>query len=133
MIPFSTWVVWILRKASYRWPSRYQALKAAKTGPNTFRCAKCKTEHKKEGKKRTITVDHIIPVKDPARPQAFQEALTSCSCGVCDYIRKMFCGPEGLQVLCKNCHDEKTGKEMKERKVARRFKKKEEKHVSKSR
>lgn len=89
--------------------------------PNTFRCASCQGEYKKEG--RAITVDHIIPCKDPAKPQAFQEALDTCQCGVCDYLRKMFCKPEGLQVLCKECHDKKTGKEMGKRKKARKVKK----------
>ena len=129
MIAFPTWIVWQLRKASYRWPARYQALKAAKVAPNTYRCAKCGKDYKKEGKKRIITVDHIVPCKDPSKPQAFQEALVSCACGVCDYLRKMFCTVAGLQVLCKACHTPKTKKEMKVRKLARR-KKKEDKNVT---
>ncbi len=124
MIPLATWIVWMLRKASYRWPSRYKALKAAQVGPATFRCAKCGKDYKKVGKQRIITVDHIIPCKDPARPQAFQEDLANCQCGVCDYIRKMFCGPEGLQILCQACHKPKTDKEMSVRKKARKLKKK---------
>lgn len=123
MVPFATWFVWNLRKISYRWPARYAALRSAKVAPNTFKCAACKGDYKKEGKKRIITVDHIKPVKDPTKPQAFQEALATCMCGVCDYIRRMFCGPEGLQVLCKDCHTRKTKGEMKIRKLARRTKK----------
>jgi hypothetical protein len=125
MIAFQTWIVWQLRKISYRWYARYQCLKAAKVQgkPNTYVCNLCKNEYKKEGKKRTITIDHIIPCKDPSKPQAFQEALDTCQCGVCDYLRKMFCGPDGLQVLCKDCHDKKTGKEMTKRKKARKIKK----------
>lgn len=125
MIAFPTWIVWQLRKISYRWYARYQALKLAKVigKPNTYKCAECLKDYKKEGKKRTITVDHIVPVKDPSKPQAFQEALASCVCGVCEYLRRMFCDPSGLQVLCKTCHDKKTKGEMKVRKVARRKKK----------
>ncbi len=122
MVPLSTWLVWVLRKASYRWPARYKALKLAQVGPNTFKCAKCLKDYKKVGKQRIISVDHIIPVKDPSKPQAFQEALVACQCGVCDYIRKMFCTPEELQILCKDCHDQKTTKEMGHRKKARRAK-----------
>ena len=126
MIAFPTWIVWQLRKISYRWYARYQALKLAKVigKPNTYRCALCTKEYKKIGKKRIITVDHIQPVKDPSKPQAFQEALATCMCGVCDYLRKMFCPVEGLQVLCKDCHDKKTTKEMGVRKKARKEKKK---------
>lgn len=128
MIPFPTWLVWNLRKISYRWPARYQALKLAKVAPNTYKCAECKQDYKKQGKKRIISVDHINPVKDPSKPQAFQEALATCMCGVCDYIRRMFCDVLGLQVLCKECHDKKTKGEMKVRKTARK-KKKEAKNV----
>ena len=129
MVPLKTWLVWVLRKASYRWPSRYQALKDAKVGPNTFKCASCHKDYKKQGKKRIITVDHIIPCKDPKRPNAFQDDLENCKCGVCDFLRKMFCLPSGLQVLCKECHDKKTESEMGTRMKARR-KKKEDKNAT---
>ena len=129
MIPFNTWITWQLRKISYRWHTRYKALKAAKVGPNTYKCAGCLKDYKKEGRKRTISLDHIVPVKDPKRPNEFQEALATCQCGVCSVIRRMF--PDtaaGWQVLCKKCHDAKTTKEMGIRKKARR-KKKENKNV----
>lgn len=122
MVAFQTWIVWQLRKISYRWYARYQALKLAKVlgKPNTYKCASCQKDYKKEPRKRTITVDHIQPVKDPSKPNAFQDALISCTCGVCEYLRRMFCPVEGLQVLCKDCHDKKTKKEMGVRKKARR-------------
>lgn len=129
MIPFQTWIVWQLRKISYRWYARYQALKAAKVGKNLYKCAICGQDYKKEPRKRTITVDHIVPVKDPAKPQAFQEDLANCKCAVCEYLRRMFCEKEGLQVLCKQCHDDKTKDERELRKVNRKksVKKKEKK------
>lgn len=123
MAPFQTWLVWQLRKISYRWPPRYGALKAAKVAPNTYTCAHCKKPYKKQGRKRIISVDHIIPVKDPSKPGAFQTDLLSCACGVCDFLRKMFCDVLGLQVLCKECHDKKTSSETGVRKEARRKKK----------
>jgi len=131
VIPFQTWIVWQLRKISYRWWARYQALKAAKVGKNLYKCALCLQAYKKEPRKRTITVDHILPVKDPAKPQAFQDDLANCQCAVCTYLRRMFCTPEGLQVLCKKCHDEKTAKERGERAETRKKtrKKKEKKRV----
>lgn len=121
--PFQTWIVWQLRKISYRWPPRYQALKATKVGPNTYKCASCHKDYKKQGRKRVISVDHIIPVKDPTKPGAFQDDLLTCVCGVCDFLRKMFCDVLGLQVLCKECHDAKTNDEKGIRVEARRQKK----------
>ncbi len=123
MLSLATWIVWQLRKASYRWPARYGVWKAAKVAPNTFKCAKCGKDYKKENGKRNLTLDHIIPCKDPTRPQAFQEDILNCQCGVCDYIRKMFCTEDGMQILCKTCHPKKTKKEMTIRKKARKAKK----------
>lgn len=123
MVAFQTWLVWQLRKISYRWPARYKVLRAAKVGVNTYKCAECNKAYKKVGRKRIISIDHILPVKDPAKPNAFQDALASCPCGVCDYLRRMFCDEAGLQVLCKACHDAKTKGEMTVRKKNRRKKK----------
>ena len=121
MIPFSQWLTWVLRKASYRWPTRYKALNKAKVGKNLYRCAICQKDYKKEGRKRTITLDHVVPVKDPTRPNAFQDDLANCQCGVCSTLRRMFPETvEGWQVLCKACHDKKTKKETKVRVSARK-------------
>lgn len=128
MISFSTWLVWVLRKASYRWHTRYKAMRAAKVDgqPNTYKCATCKKDYKKIGRKRTITLDHIVPVKDPNKPNAFQDDLATCQCGVCGTVRRMFpATPEGWQVLCKKCHDKKTKGETKVRVKARKQKKQE--------
>lgn len=119
MIPLKAWIVWQLRKISYRWPGRYAIMKASQVAPNTFTCAGCKKAYKKLKGKRIISVDHIIPVKDPSRPGDFQRDIETCLCGVCDFLRKMFCDPSGLQMLCKICHDKKTKKETKQR-VAKR-------------
>jgi hypothetical protein len=32
-----------------------------------------------------------------------------------DFIERLYCGKENLQVLCKECHDKKTLKEKKQR------------------
>lgn len=123
MITLKQWLVWQLRKASYRWPSRYQAMKLAKVGPNTYKCAQCGGSYARKGQtgtRKSISLDHIQPVVDPTKPNAFESALSSCACGVCEYIRRMFCGPDGLQVLCKSCHDTKTKGEMTQRKESRR-------------
>jgi len=43
-------------------------------------------------------VDHIIPIIDPELGFLNWD----------DTIAKMFCEANGLQVLCKTCHDDKT-------------------------
>ena len=49
----------------------------------------------------TATVDHIKPIIDP------NIGFTNWN----DVIQALFCEAEGLQVLCKPCHDNKTKKE----------------------
>ena len=112
-IDLKTWVVWALRKASYRWPARQAALRHAaatkaeyvqhqgegvsKLVRNFYFCAKCKLVFSRKG----VSVDHIEPVVDPRKGwQGFDE-----------YIRRMFCSETGFQILCGPCHDKKTKKE----------------------
>jgi hypothetical protein len=113
-IPFDRWLIWVLRRASYKWPARYGVLRDAKVGKNTFQCAGCKKHVVRSGKKgglKSISLDHITPVVDPTKPNAFNDDLKTCQCGVCEYIRRLFCDSKGLQVLCKACHDDKTADE----------------------
>lgn len=113
-IPFDKWLIWVLRRASYKWPARYNVLRDARTDKNTFRCNECKksvVRTGKKGKNKSISIDHIIPVVSPDKPNAFKEDLATCQCGVCEYLRRLFCNSKGLQVLCSECHDIKTGKE----------------------
>lgn len=108
------WLVWQLRKASYRWPYRYEAMKLAKTGKNTYKCAICGGNYERKGgtgTRKSISLDHIKPCVDPSKPNAFEADLETCICGVCEYIRRMFPPATGFQVLCKLCHDTKTGSE----------------------
>ena len=93
-----------LRKASFRWPPRAQAIKAARVqqqiNPLTgricwyVRCAYCTMLMlEREGK-----VDHVspfIPVESTG------EDLNQ-------HANRMFPTVEGFQVLCKPCHDTKT-------------------------
>lgn len=129
MVSFTAWLTWTLRKASYKWHTRYKAMSAAKVGPNTYKCAECKKDYKKEGRKRIIVLDHVVPVKDPLKPQGYQEAIETCLCDGCSTIRRMFpATPEGWQVLCKACHDVKTGKERDTRtKASRKIKREKRK------
>lgn len=110
-IDLKTWVVWSLRKASYRWPPRQRALAAAKVtvGKNSmlarafprcrnfYQCKEC------EGvfNRKMVSIDHIEPVVDPQR--GFQ--------GFDEYIARMFVQVDGFQIICNKCHDKKTANE----------------------
>lgn len=52
-----------------------------------------------------MQVDHIKPVVSPTK--GFQSWD--------DFIDKLYCEKDNLQVLCKSCHKEKTLKEKKKR------------------
>ena len=112
-IDLKTWVIWALRKASYRWPARQAALrhagvtkeeyqkkpgeKVSKLVRNFYACAKCDLRFSRKG----VSIDHIEPVVNPKTGwEGFDE-----------YIRRMFCSESGFQLLCGPCHDAKTKKE----------------------
>ena len=122
MMDLQTWVRWSLRKASYRWPPRNAALRAAavtvgknsailKKFPrcrNFYTCAGCKEVLPRKG----VSIDHIDPVVDPKKGwQGFDQ-----------YINRMFCNAAGFQILCKVCHDAKTKTESGVRAKTRRRK-----------
>ena len=97
-----------LRQASYKWPSRNLALKEARISRGVYECAGCKSHF---GRKE-IQVDHIIPVMPLNGSDDFNVIL-----------ERLFCPSEGLQILCKPCHKDKTDLENKARKEYRRIKK----------
>lgn len=94
----------MLRKGSMRWRPKYEAKKAArhpvklpgKTARPVFhsRCANCQKLYPET----ETAVDHIKPVVDPAI------GFTSWD----DFINRLYCEEENLQVLCTQCHHEKT-------------------------
>jgi len=105
-----------LRKASYQWPARKQAIQAARVERGKYRCAICLGE---SFGPRDIQVDHILPVVD--EEAGFIDWNT--------YIERLFCYVEGYQVLCKACHAAKTFFEQEIRKQVRREKKKDEEDI----
>lgn len=67
---------------------------------NHVECAKCHIA--KPEKDKDYQVDHIDPVVDP------KVGFLNWD----QYINRMLnCGPEGVQVLCKRCHNIKTKRE----------------------
>lgn len=56
-----------------------------------------------------VQVDHIEPVIDPVQGFISWDNV----------VERMFCEKEGLQVLCKSCHNKKTNIEKKQAKERR--------------
>lgn len=98
---FFVWLRSSLRKISQRHPPIYTALAAAKrpyTGDNPrqrvcFECAKCKGLFSS----KQVAVDHRI---DCGSLKSWND--------VQGFMERLFCGEEGLDVLCHDCHDIKT-------------------------
>jgi len=75
--------------------------KKGKRGGAMCICAKCKESFTM----RDVQVDHIDPVVPVGRElQSWDE-----------YICRLFCGVDNLQVLCKPCHKEKSNNENSQR------------------
>lgn len=92
-----------LRAAYTRWPPKHEVMaearRAAPKGKRhkwEFRCAQC------EGwfLQKNVEVDHIIPC---GKLQSFSDLP--------GFVERLFCGKEGLRVLCKTCHTVITNKE----------------------
>ena len=106
---YSSFIKSALRRASTRWKPKYDTKKQARLkqkkmgakGRMVFfsKCNACKKSYPET----TCSVDHIIPIIDPAT------GFTTWD----DVIEKLFCDSNNLQVLCKTCHDKKTAKEKK--------------------
>lgn len=102
---FNSFVTSILRSGSRRWGPKYTTLNEAKTekkiNPKSgrlaqhFLCAKCK----KEFTSKDVQVDHIKPI-------GFDKTWDQ-------FIDKLFCEKENLQVLCVPCHKKKSKEEQK--------------------
>lgn len=104
---FNSFIKGILRAATYKWGPKQSIKKKARVARGIYLCAGYSTPpHEvpltlppKQGKKRVpnIEVDHIVPVIP-------KEGFTSWD----NVILRMFCEKEGLQILCKDCHERKT-------------------------
>lgn len=95
-----------LRAATMRWGPISSCLRDARVSRGMYLCAGCQKEvppTTKAGRKRVknIHVDHIKPIVDPAVGFVSYDML----------IERMFSEKDNLQVLCNDCHTEKTNKE----------------------
>ena len=90
----NTFVKGILRRASFHWKPRTEAMQLSRVERGKYKCAMCEDLF---GPKEII-LDHIQPVVDPK--QGFV--------GFDSFIERLFCDVDGFQVLCKVCSDAKT-------------------------
>ena len=106
---FKGYIKSALRRVNRWWPAYTAAKAKARVERGKYECAGCK----EICPSKDIHVDHIAPVVDPAR------GFTTWD----EYIDRLFCDMDGLQILCKTCHKKKTKEESAIRKEARRAKK----------
>lgn len=88
-----SFVTQALRRASYKWPARTEALRQARLRRGIYQCADCEGEFKR----KEVHLDHIQPVV------SFDGFGTWD-----DFILRLFCDVDGFQVLCEPCHSAKT-------------------------
>jgi hypothetical protein len=89
------WLSQKLRRISYQYPPRKEAIKRDRVARGKYRCNSCGGEN--FGPK-DIQLDHTEAVIDPVK--GFQDWNT--------YIARLFCDVDGWKILCKQCHEAKT-------------------------
>lgn len=89
-----TFIVGTLRRATFKWSARTEAMAAARVERGKYRCASCGDIF---GPKE-VDLDHNVPVIDPKKGWTNYD----------DFIERLFCPAEGFSVLCKQCHEQKT-------------------------
>lgn len=93
----ATFAKGILRRASFQWKPRYEALKLSRVSRGLYKCSACEDLFKST----EVEIDHIYPVVDP------KVGFTTFD----DYIEKLFCPVELFAILCVQCHKNKTMRE----------------------
>jgi hypothetical protein len=79
-----------LRRSSYRWKPRNEAIKAARVSRGLYKCAACGKLVPNKDKE----LDHIEPVvRLNGRPQTLGE-----------FAARLYAPLEGWQILCTECH-----------------------------
>lgn len=104
---FTSFIKNNLRRATIKWAPIQETLKEARTRRGFYMCASCNQEvtasiKNDNGKRiKNAIVDHIQPIIDPA------VGFTTWD----DCINRMFCEKDNLQVVCHECHQEKSNEE----------------------
>jgi 5-methylcytosine-specific restriction endonuclease McrA len=98
----------LLRAGFQKWPAKHTAKLRARRSvegqSHTYEyiCANCLFWFKD----KEVQVDHIVGA-----------GSLKCYADIPGFTERLFCETEGLQVLCKPCHQEKTNEERKQRNV----------------
>lgn len=98
---FKTWLTSGLRRMTYRYAPRNEALKLGRVDRGLYKCAMCEgVFHNKD-----VKIDHTVPVIPytgfPMHPVTGGPDWTI-------FIERLFCPTDGFQLLCNPCHDQKT-------------------------
>ena len=112
---FHSFIKSILRKASMRWGPVNRIKAQSRIERGFYKCAQCGAtvpatavvtlKNGKVKRVKNIAVDHISPIVPVTGFDSWD--------GVID---RLFCNEDGLQLLCRSCHEEKCKEEMCERK-----------------
>jgi hypothetical protein len=99
-----TWIMATLRRASYRWPAIDEAERRARVERGLYKCAMCEGSFRNKEYARDH-IESIVPYEGfPMHPITGGPDWTIV-------IDRLFCGVEGIQILCHPCHDLKTAQE----------------------
>lgn len=93
-----TLIRWALRKLWMTSPTRHQAVKSARISRGLYVCRECTRAFKIS----EVQVDHIVPVGKTPGVRGAGDVTWD------EFMRRLFCPVEGLQVLCHGCHQAKT-------------------------
>jgi 5-methylcytosine-specific restriction endonuclease McrA len=107
-----------LRRVSIQWPAAAEAKRRARVGrrvnPQTGRlcwfavCEGCQSEFKES----ELVVDHVQPVVAVERDYS-ESAYSTAQLG--ELVERLLPSPDGLQLLCFECHSAKTEAENEDR------------------
>lgn len=100
-----TWLRNHFRRLSMRWPPRNEAMRRARIAPNTYVCNACKGHFRN----KDVQADHISPVVPVNR--------THHDLTLDELAARLFVPVEEYQVLCVDCHAEKSSFENEQRRA----------------
>jgi hypothetical protein len=90
-------IIATLRRASYRWQPRNEAMKRARIKRGWYKCEMCG----KDIRKKEMALDHKLPIVPVTGWDNYD-----------GFIERLFCNVDGFQVICKEtCHHIKTQSE----------------------